>query len=109
MTATDHDDQRSLTENFIVDNSDPNTQALEYLRQWWEIADSADIATGHFEIGSLLALDGHWQKLDKLRILIGGDTSKKTKAAVKAACEARAREMAEFFKATMKKPPKAKM
>ncbi len=96
--ATDHDDQRSLTDNFIVDNSDPNTQALEYLRQWCEIADSADIATGHFEIGSLLALDGHWQKLDKLRILIGGDTSKKTKSAVKAACEARAREMADSFK-----------
>jgi len=36
-----------------------------------EISSAIDIATGFFEIGSLLALDGSWQKLEKIRILMG--------------------------------------
>ena len=32
-----------------------------------------DIATGYFEIGALLALDGKWQPLDKIRILMGAE------------------------------------
>jgi hypothetical protein len=31
------------------------------------------VVTGYFEIGALLALDGQWQKLDKLRILMGDE------------------------------------
>ena len=50
-------------DQFIVDNSDEHWKALEYLRQWCEISESIDIATGHFEIGALLALDGAWQKV----------------------------------------------
>lgn len=69
---------------FIVDNSDKHWKALEYVRQWCEISESIDVATGHFEIGALLALDGEWQKVDKLRLLIGGDTSAQTVAAVAA-------------------------
>ena len=42
----------------------------DYRREWTQISDRFDIATGYFEIGSLLALDGQWQKLDKLRILM---------------------------------------
>jgi hypothetical protein len=44
---------------FIVDNSDEAWKALRYLHDWAEIAHTFDIATGYFEIGSLLALDGH--------------------------------------------------
>jgi hypothetical protein len=49
---------------FIVDNTDADWKVRDYLREWTEIAHSFDIATGFFEIGALLALDSHWQKLD---------------------------------------------
>ena len=55
----------------IVDNSVSGWTGAGYLREWSQIATSFDIATGFFEIGSLLELDGHWQQLDKIRILIG--------------------------------------
>ena len=54
---------------FIVDNSDSDWKVKNYLSEWADIAKSFDIATGYFEIGALLALDGQWQKLEKLRIL----------------------------------------
>jgi len=78
---------RSPADNFIVDNSDEHWKALEYLRQWCEISDSIDIATGHFEIGALLALDGEWQKVRKVRLLIGGETSRQTADAIAAALD----------------------
>ena len=45
---------------FIVDNSISGWTALRYLREWTDISTGFDIATGFFEIGALLALDGHW-------------------------------------------------
>ncbi len=69
------------SELFIVDNSVSGWTGLEYLRQWCEISRSFDIATGFFEIGSLLDLDGHWQQLDKIRILMGEEVSLRTKQA----------------------------
>ena len=62
----------------IVDNADPQRNVLTYLRQWCDVSSSIDIATGYFDVGALLALDGHWQKLEKLRILIGDETSHRT-------------------------------
>ena len=59
---------KSGGELFIVDNSDESWKGLKYLQDWTEIASSFDIATGFFEIGSLLALDGRWQKLDNIQI-----------------------------------------
>lgn len=53
---------------FIVDNGSSGCNGLAYLREWSELASSIDIATGFFEIGSLLDLDGHWLKFDKIRI-----------------------------------------
>ena len=41
-----------------------------------------DIATGYFEIGALRRMDGQWQKLDKIRILMGDETSKSTKSTI---------------------------
>jgi hypothetical protein len=63
--------QRSGSDLFIVDNSDKNWKATHYLHEWADLAHTFDVATGYFEIGALLALDGQWQKLDKLRILMG--------------------------------------
>jgi len=56
---------------FIVDNSISGWTVLEYLRQWTDVARSFDITTGFFEIGALLALDGKWQQVEKVRILNG--------------------------------------
>ncbi len=69
-------------ELFIVDNSDENWKGLKYLQDWTEIASAFDIATGYFEIGSLLALEGQWQKLDKIRILMGNEVSARTRQAI---------------------------
>src|SRR5438552_17651749 len=67
------------SELFIVDNSDSDWKVLNYLHEWSDIAHSFDVATGYFEIGALLALDGQWQKLDKLRILMGNEVTLRTK------------------------------
>ena len=60
-------------ELFIVDNSVAGWTGLRYLEEWCQIAKAFDIATGYFEIGALLALEGKWQKVDKIRILMGAE------------------------------------
>ncbi len=67
---------------FIVDNSISGWTGLRYLEEWIGIAKSFDIATGYFEIGSLLALDGKWQSLKKIRILMGAETTERTRKAL---------------------------
>ncbi len=74
--------QRSGSDLFVVDNSDSNWKVLNYLREWTEIAHTFDIATGYFEIGALIGLDGHWQKLDHLRILMGDEVTRRTRRAI---------------------------
>src|SRR5438874_1097839 len=64
---------------FIVDNSDSDWKVLNYLREWTEISNQFDICTGYFEIGSLVALDGDWQKVPKIRVLMGDEATKRTK------------------------------
>ena len=64
---------------FIVDNSDVGWKGLRYLEEWCEISSQFDIATGFFEIGALLAMDGKWQKLDGIRILMGSETTRRTR------------------------------
>ncbi len=75
-------ERRAGGDVLIVDNSDAEWKVRDYLREWTEIAHTFDIATGFFEVGALLILDGHWQKLDKIRILMGDEVSKRTKKAV---------------------------
>lgn len=70
---------REIEPLFIVDNSVDGRTGLEYLRQWSEIAKAIDVATGYFEIGSLLALDGDWQKFERIRILFGDEMTARTK------------------------------
>ena len=48
---------------------------------------SIDIATAYFEIGSLLALQDEWQKVDHIRILMGDEVSHRTKSAFVAALD----------------------
>ncbi len=69
------------SELFIVDNSDEDWKALRYLHDWCQISKAFDIATGYFEIGALLGLKDEWQKVDRIRILMGDEVSKRTKAA----------------------------
>ena len=69
-------------ELFIVDNSVSGWTGLRYLEEWSSIAKAFDIATGYFEIGSLLALDGKWQKLDNIRILMGAEITQRTRKAI---------------------------
>jgi hypothetical protein len=75
---------------FIVDNSDSGWTGLRYLEEWTGIARAFDIATGYFEIGSLLGLDGKWQALEKLRILMGAETTARTRTALLEAVKAQA-------------------
>ena len=74
---------------FIVDNSVSGWTGLEYLRQWSDLARSFDIATGFFEIGALLALDGKWQQLEKIRLLMGDEVSLRTHSVFKEALRQR--------------------
>jgi len=71
--------QKTGGELFIVDNSDEHWKGIQYLSDWTEIASAFDIATGFFEVGSLLALDGKWQKLEKIRILMGDEMTSRTR------------------------------
>ena len=69
------------SELFIVDNSDTDWKVLRYLRDWCPISKAIDIATGYFEIGSLLALGEEWKSVEKIRILLGDEVSLRTEAA----------------------------
>jgi len=75
---------------FIVDNSVSGWTGLRYLEEWTGIAKAFDIATGYFEIGALLALDGKWQPLEKVRILMGAEMTARTRKALLAAVRERA-------------------
>lgn len=69
------------SELFIVDNSEDDWKVVRYLHDWCQLSKGIDIATGYFEIGSLLALHGEWQKLDRIRLLMGDEVSLRTKRA----------------------------
>ncbi len=75
---------------FIVDNSVSGWSGLRYLQEWAPISKAFDIATGYFEIGALLALDGRWQELDKIRILMGAETTARTRRTILDAVQSQA-------------------
>jgi phosphatidylserine/phosphatidylglycerophosphate/cardiolipin synthase-like enzyme len=81
---------------FIVDNSDSDWKVRTYLQEWASISTSFDIATGCFEIGSLLALDGHWQRLEKIRLLMGSETTQRTRQALLEALKAGAKSQLDL-------------
>ena len=72
---------RSGSDLFIVDNSDSDWKVHRYLKEWCDLSKAIDVATGYFEVGGLLTLDGSWQTVPEIRILMGDDVSKRTKKA----------------------------
>ena len=89
---------------FIVDNSVSGWTGLRYLKEWAGIAKAFDIATGYFEIGALLALDGEWQGLDRIRILMGAETTHRTRKALLEAVRAKALDRLDKSIEDNKKP-----
>ncbi len=69
------------SELFIVDNCNDDWKVRRYLHDWCGLSKAIDIATGYFEIGSLLALADEWQKVDSIRILMGDEVSLRTRSA----------------------------
>ena len=69
-----------MSENlFIVDNKNDERTVKRYLSEWCSISKQMDIATGYFEIGGLLELNENWQLLDKIRIILGSEVTKRTR------------------------------
>ena len=66
---------------FIVDNADTEWKVQRYLHDWCDLARTFDIAAAYFEIGAILLLDGKWQGLERIRILMGDEVSKRTRQA----------------------------
>jgi superfamily II DNA or RNA helicase len=62
----------------IIDNREGNT-LLAALQRLLPQAEKLDVATGMFEIGSLLALDPTWQRLKALRVIMGDETTRRTR------------------------------
>lgn len=73
---------------YIVDNSNDQATVENYLKQWCPISKQMDIATGYLEIGGLLSIDTDWQKLDKIRIILGNEMTKRTKMVIDEAVSA---------------------
>lgn len=67
---------------YIVDNVTENQTVKQYLNEWCDISKQMDIATGYLEVGGLLDLDGNWQKLDKIRIILGNEVTNRTKKVI---------------------------
>ena len=73
---------------YIVDNASDAQSVKNYLSQWCDVSKQMDIATGYLEIGGLLELDTNWQKLDKIRIILGNEVTKRTKDVIDTAVSA---------------------
>ena len=65
----------------IIDNRGDNT-VLRALQRLLPSLQKMDVATGVFEVGSLLLLEGLWQDLDRIRVLMGDETTKTTKKVI---------------------------
>ena len=67
---------------YYIDNSAEDWNVKEYLRQMCNVSKQMDVATGYLEIGGLLDLDLEWQKLDKIRIIMGNEVTKRTQEVI---------------------------
>lgn len=64
---------------FVVDNQNASTSVMELLQNWSQEAQTLDVATGYFDLRVLFsALDGYWQSLGRIRILIGDEATTHT-------------------------------
>ncbi|HUW19432.1 MAG TPA: hypothetical protein VMW16_09030 [Sedimentisphaerales bacterium] len=57
----------------IIDNRGDNT-VLQALQKLAPNLQKMDIATGVFEVRSLLQLEGSWQQVPQIRIMMGNET-----------------------------------
>lgn len=87
---------------FIVDNTAAAWTGLCYPEQWCGIAKAFAIPTGYFEIRALLALDGEGQPLEKIRILMGRETTHRSRNTLVNAVRARSVEILDAAIATDK-------
>ena len=78
----------SSTNLYTVDNSSIEQSVKAYLKDWCSVSKQIDIATGYLEIGGLLELDGDWQELDKIRIILGNEVTQRTQTVIAAAVNA---------------------
>jgi len=62
----------------ILDNRGDNT-VLAAFRRLLPQCRTWDVATGYFEVGSLLDLDGRWQGLENMRVLLGDEMTRRTR------------------------------
>ncbi len=62
----------------IIDNAGDRT-VLQALAQILPETSELDVATGYFEVSSLLALGEAWHHMDKIRIVMGDETSRRTR------------------------------
>ena len=67
---------------YVVDNSTTEQTVKQYLTDWCQASKQMDIATGYLEIGGLLDLDSEWQKLDKIRIILGNEMTRRTRSVI---------------------------
>lgn len=70
--------EKAADEIFIVDNRTVAASGLQLLRDWASNARTLDVATGYFDVGSFLAMEGCWQSTEKIRVLMGDETTKRT-------------------------------
>ncbi|WP_380874288.1 helicase [Sphingomonas sp. DBB INV C78] len=94
---------RTGSELFIVDNRDEDWKAQRYLHDWCGLSKGIDVATAYWEIGSLLALDEEWQKVDAIRILMGDEVSRRTKNAFQRAVSERVTRLNDSLEAEKEK------
>lgn len=83
---------------FIIDNTSSEWDVLRYLSGWCRLSRGLDVASAYVEIGALLALDGSWQQLDHVRILMGDEVAKRTKSAIVEALKERLDQSLEHQK-----------
>lgn len=62
----------------IIDNQGEVT-LRDAIAQLAETTRQLDVATGFFELGSLLSLEGKWQRMGSIRIVLGDPASRKTR------------------------------
>lgn len=62
----------------IVDNADDRT-VLKVLTRLLPETSQLDVATGYFGVSSLLGLGQAWQQIEQIRIVMGDETSRRTR------------------------------
>jgi superfamily II DNA or RNA helicase len=72
------EEKEQLGLSTLIDNFSPNTLQAALERLLPQIQ-SWDIATGTFDIGALLALDGLWQPVKPIHLLMGDETTRRTR------------------------------